>query len=372
MTRPTDPVCRLTVIAQYLGKDIMEIIRSEQRERWNHIIKSFSDWDIYNLNEYVSSFRLHGDGEPILIYIADDEGRMAYCMMENDIAEVESFKTVIPRGRYYDWTTPYGYGGPLIDGTPAAEWVASAFEQIRAYAAERHIVSQFFRFHPLIQNQKLLEQVSRVLYMKKTVYVDTTSEEIIYANMTSNNRNMVRKAQKNGVHIIVDYGERIHDFIEIYEETMRHRAADEYYFFDRSYFDYIIQAMRENIILFYAEYEGRMISSAIFFYNDRYMHYHLSGTRFEYRKLGAANLLLSEAAYWAQKRGITKLHLGGGVGIEDSLLSFKKHFNKNGLIDFCIGCNIFIEEDFEALVELRRRSDPSFDANRPYMIRYRG
>ena len=350
----------------------MEIIRSDHREEWNHIIKSFSDWDIYNLNEYVTSFQLHGDGKPILIYIADDEGRMAYCMMENDIAEDENLKEVLQRGRYYDWTTPYGYGGPLIDGDPADEWLDSAFERIRSYAVEHHIVSQFFRFHPLLQNQKLLEQVSRVLYMKKTVYVDTSSEEIIYANMTSNNRNMVRKAQKNNVRIIIDYGERLHDFIDIYEETMRHRAANEYYFFERSYFDYIINEMRDNVVFFYAEYEGCIISASIFFYNDRFMHYHLSGTRFEYRNLGAANLLLSEAAYWALKHGITKLHLGGGVGIEDSLLSFKKHFNKNGLIDFCIGCNIFIENDFETLVELRRKSDPSFDVNRPYMIKYRG
>ncbi len=32
--------------------------------------------------------------------------------------------------------------------------------------------------------------------MKKTVYIDTQSEDVIYANMTPNNRNMVRKAEK--------------------------------------------------------------------------------------------------------------------------------------------------------------------------------
>ncbi len=36
-----------------------------------------------------------------------------------------------------------------------------------------------------------------------------------------------------------------------------------------------------------------------------------------------------------------EFHLGGGVENEDSLLRFKKHFNRNGLIDFCIGSKVF-------------------------------
>ena len=42
----------------------MEVIRCEEKERWNNIIKSFKNWDIYYLNEYAHSLELHGDGKP--------------------------------------------------------------------------------------------------------------------------------------------------------------------------------------------------------------------------------------------------------------------------------------------------------------------
>ena len=69
---------------------------------------------------------------------------------------------------------------------------------------------------------------------------------------------------------------------------------------------------------------------------------------------------------------IKKFHLGGGLGIEDSLFSFKKHFNRNGEIDFCIGRNIFDKSTFDELVKIREENDPDFDSSRPFLIKYRG
>lgn len=350
----------------------MELIHVSEKEKWNSIVKSFPQWDIYYLNEYADSFRIHGDGEPILVYAAFDERRMAYVVMQNDISDFKPFQNVLQSQCYYDWTSPYGYGGPLYDGEITDEWMVLAMKEIEDYAKTHNIVSQFFRFHPLLQNQKHMEKYGKVLYMKKTVFIDTDSEELIMKNMTPNNRNMVRKAKKNGVEIMTDKGENLNSFIDIYNKTMREHNAGEYYFFKKEYFDYIKENMTENTVFFYALYEEKIISASIFFYNDEFMHYHLSGTLPEYRGVAAANLLLTEAANWAAERGIKLFHLGGGVENEDSLLRFKKHFNRNGLIDFCIGCNIFLEEDFEKLVQLRKETDAGFDIEKPFMIKYRG
>lgn len=234
------------------------------------------------------------------------------------------------------------------------------------------IISQFFRFHPLLQNQKILESVSDVIYMKKTIYIDTGNSDVIFKNMTPNNRNMVRKAKKNGVSIVTDKGERLEAFIKIYEATMKNNGADSYYYFEKEYFKELIDTMPDSIQFFYAEYQGIPVSASIFLYNQHFMHYHLSGTLPEYRNLGAANLVLSEAAYWAAEHNIKKFHLGGGLGIEDSLFSFKKHFNRNGEIDFCIGRNIFDKSTFDELVKIREENDPDFDSSRPFLIKYRG
>lgn len=352
--------------------EIMEVIRCEEKERWNNIIKSFKNWDIYYLNEYAHSLELHGDGKPILLYFETQQGKMCYVMMQNDIADFKPFQNNLPSDTYFDWTTPYGYGGPLYDGILSDDWMKERLQEIKDYANKNHIISQFFRYHPLQQNQKIMENCSKVIYMKKTVFIDTESEDIIYKNMTPNNRNMVRKAQKNGIEIICDHGERIADFIKIYNETMKNHNADEYYYFDSSYFEFIKSQMRENTIFFYALYDEKIVSASIFFFNEQFMHYHLSGTLYEYRNLAATNLLLTEAAIWAAKHNIKYLHLGGGVENEDSLLRFKKHFNRNGQIDFCIGCNIFEQQKFEQLVELRKQIDKNFDDTKSFMIKYRG
>lgn len=350
----------------------MEIISVQQKETWNNLVKSFSQWDVYYLQEYAYSLKLHGDGEPYLIYDKYENGRMCYVVMQQDIASFPALSDYLEPGVYYDWSTPYGYGGPLTDGEITEKWMARFLGNLTEWCKEHGVITQFFRYHPLQQNQKVMEQISDVIYEKKTVYVDTESKEIIFQNMTPNNRNMIRKAIKNGIQIVTDQGERMDDFIAIYEQTMQMHQAADYYYFEKQYFEYLRDEMRENTIFFYALYQGQTISAAIFFYNKQFMHYHLSGTLQKYRNLAATNLLLSRATEWAADHGISKLHLGGGVEAEDSLLTFKKHFNRNGLIDFCIGRTIFDERIFQELVNLRVQRDSGFDVSKKYLIKYRG
>lgn len=344
----------------------------EDRENWNKIIKGFENWDVYYLNEYAKSLQIHGDGSPFLLYWEEENQKMAYVVMENDIAEFAPFVNNIPQNRYYDWTTPYGYGGPLLNNGATEEFVRKNIEDTIRYAKEHKIVSSFFRYHPLMQNHKSVEKFVKVIHEKQTVYVDTSSVDTIWRNMTPNNRNMVRKAEKNGITIVADQGEKIEEFIKIYDATMKKNNADEYYYFKKEYFEYLMEHLQDNCIFFYALYEEKIISASIFLFNEKYMHYHLSGTLAEYNKLGATNMLLTKAAEWAAERGIEKFHLGGGVDNEDSLLRFKKHFNRYGLIDFCIGAEIFLEDDFRQLVEIRKNTDPTYDVNRPFLIKYRG
>lgn len=350
----------------------MELISLKEKEKWNNLVMEFPQWDIYYLNEYAHSLQLHGDGIPYLIYHEKNGARLCYVMMQNDISEFAPLSEVIPAQKYYDWTTPYGYGGPLIQGNISEQWIKEFMHELTQKCMQSGIISQFFGFHPLLQNQKILESVSDVIYMKKTIYIDTENSDVIFKNMTPNNRNMVRKAKKNGVSIVTDKGERLETFIKIYEATMKNNGADSYYYFEKKYFKELIDTMPDSIQFFYAEYQGIPVSASIFLYNQHFMHYHLSGTLPEYRKLGAANLVLSEAAYWAAEHNIKKFHLGGGLGIEDSLFSFKKHFNRNGEIDFCIGRNIFDKSTFDELVKIREENDSDFNSSRPFLIKYRG
>lgn len=352
--------------------ETLKIIDISQQEQWNLTVKKFSNWDIYYLWEYAYSLFLHGDGTPKLIYFQKEQASVCYVVMENDIAKEPFFSGYLNEGEYLDWTTPYGYGGPLVEGQLWDSFASQLIEELTRYAADNHIVTQFLRFHPLLGNQKNFEDVMDVVYLKKTIYMDTSDEDTIFLNMTSKNRNMVRKAIKNDIKIVTDHGERLKEFQRVYEATMERHQAESYYYFEESYYQFLMTHMKKNTVFFYAEFQGQVVSASIFFYNDRYMHYHLSGTLPQHRNLAAANLLLDEAAKWAAGRGIKCLHLGGGVANEDSLYAFKKQFNRNGELDFCIGRSIFMPDAYQQLVALRRDNDKTFDDQRPFLIKYRG
>ena len=290
--------------------------------------------------------------------------------MLSDIADANCFNGFIEVGRYFDLETPYGYGGPLCDSIVSEDDQEQFLMEFRDYAIRQGIVSQFVRFHPLLMNHMSATHLFETRYLHDTIFIDTSSPELIMKNMDSKNRNMVRKATKSGVTIVrKDIGD-YQDFLPIYEETMNKDNADDYYYFEVEYFK-AQRELRDNACIFYAMFEGKPIASAIMYYNDRFIHYHLAGTITEYRKYAPSNLLLYETACWASKKGIKKFHLGGGITKDDNLFSFKKQFNKKGRLPFVIGRTILNQNVYDELMQLRKQIDPSFDINNSRMIQYR-
>lgn len=349
----------------------LEIITCENRDKWNSIVKKASNWDVYYLWEYAISLKIHGDGEPLLIYYKGSSCEVYYVVMQKDIADDTIFSLYLDKGQLFDWETPYGYGGPLINGVLNEEDLKQLNELLGRYCESHGIVTQFIRFHPLLENQTNSSLIIESAYLKQTIFIDTSEKELIMKNMDSKNRNMIRKAQKSGVSIFCDNGEYLDAFIDIYNSTMDQKKAQEYYYFSRDYYYFLRDNMKENVIFFYAVYEKRVIGASIFFFNENFLHYHLSGTYIEFRKLAPTNLLLYEAALWANDHGISKLHLGGGVGSEDSLFGFKKQFNKNGYLSFYVGRTIFNQKAYKQLMQLRKKNDTNFDLNNNFLIQYR-
>ena len=313
---------------------------------------------------------LHGDGKPLLIEYRDSETHFCYVVMKSDIALFSKFNRTLERGSLYDLETPYGYGGPLSDGVVSDESQKKFLSELKEYAESEGIVSQFLRFHPLLSNHELMPLAFETRYLRDTIYIDTASPELIMSNMDSKNRNMVRKAIKNGVTIerrpISDYDA----FLSMYNETMLKDKASDYYTFKEAYFESQF-ALVDNACIFYAMLEGEPIAGSIMYYNDRYLHYHLAGTHTEYRRYSPSNLMLYEASCWASKKGIKQFHLGGGMQPDDNLFGFKKQFNKYGRLPFVVGRTILNDSKYRDLLALRKSLDSEFDTENSRMIQYR-
>ena len=332
-------------------------------EEWDAIVRSFDNYDVYYLSSYVKAFHLHGDGEPFLLYYEESGLRAIYVYMRRPTA-IEGM---------FDSVTPYGYGGVLFEGNTSKENLFAFWNAYLELMSKESIVDNFVRYHPVLGNAMLMKEVSNVIDLGKTIAMVLSSPEVIWENIHSKNRNMIRKAEKNGIVIEHGQGMDLFDkFIEIYNATMDKDHAEEYYYFKRPFYESIHNDLRNNYEMFYAKLDEKIIAMSIMIFANGRMNYHLSGSDIEYRNLAPSNLLLYKAALWGCEQGFKTFHLGGGVGSgEDNLYKFKAAFNKVSDYQFSIDKQIFNQTVYDELVKIRRASDPNFDETSHYFPLYR-
>ena len=336
---------------------MLNIYTIEQSAQWDAVVRSFSEHDTYWLSGYVKAFKIHGDGEPLLFFYVGKRVRGINVVMKRDISNDPHFKGKLERGVYFDFSTPYGYGGWLIEGDDSGNLFATYEE----WCSDNGIISEFVRFHPVISNQKYSENNYDVFRLGRTVTLDLYSPEIIWENITSKNRNMIRKAQKNGIVIYNGCSHEIYDiFREIYNETMNKNSADPYYYFEPAFYESVLNDLSENAKVFYALLDGKVIAASIMLVENGRMNYHLSGSVRECANLAPTNLILYEAVLWGCANGWKTLYLGGGVGsCEDGLFCFKKSFYKGELNSFFIGKKIILPDKYDELVKIVGKADNS-------------
>lgn len=332
---------------------MLRVYSTENCTEWDEIVRSFGNYDIYYLSGYTKAFELHGDGNPVLVYFEGNGIRAINVVMKRDIAEDSRFSGKIPENTYFDLITPYGYGGWLVEGDGDTEVLFLEYEN---WARENNIVSEFVRFHPVLDNAAFSNPFYDVISLGGTIAMDISSEETIWANITSKNRNMIRKAEKNGITIHKGRSTELFEtFREIYNATMDKDDADKYYYFEPEFYESILNDLYENAQIFYARNEEKkIIAASIIFSENGRLNYHLSGSVREYQHLAPTNLLLYKAALWGSENGCKTFHLGGGVGSgEDSLFKFKKSFYRGELCRYHIGKKIFMKEEYDMLLSLR-------------------
>lgn len=342
---------------------MIQLYDLSQAEQWDACIKSFAEWDVYYLSGYVKAFHIHGDGDPFLLYYEDNDLRAVYVYMRRP--------TALPG--IYDSVTPYGYGGVLFDGDTSEEKLMAFWLAYVEKMQDEGIVDNFMRYHPILANAVLMKEISTVIDLGKTIAVDLTSPDMIWGNIISKNRNMIRKAEKNGIEI--RHGKDLELFKKfrlLYNATMDKDNAEEYYYFEDAFYESIHRDLKDNYEIFYAVLNDEIIAMSIILYGNKQMHYHLGGSMIEYSYLPSSNLMLYYAALWGYEQGFETFHLGGGLGSnKDNLYQFKAAFNRNSDYQFSIGKEIFDQVKYNELVALRAKQDPDFNPESKFFPLYR-
>ena len=310
---------------------------------WNDYLKRLplSKQDVYYSREYYMALEKNGDGLAEMFVYQEKEDIIIYPYLLNEIINYKLDK------KYYDIETGYGYGGPI--GSKSNNELYFRFRQkFREYCNKTNIVCEFIRFHPLMHNAEIQWKDIDVISNRSTISVDLTKSEneIWQQEISSKNRNMIRKAIKNS--LVIDKEENQLEFIKIYKQTMSRLQAKDFYFFSNEYFKAINDVPHVQINV---KKENITIASAIFMQYGEYLHYHLSGSMQEYLCYAPNNLLLWEAIKYGKQHNLSKLHLGGGItnSPQDHLYRFKKEFGSK-IETFYIGKSVFNHYIYSKLI----------------------
>ena len=294
-------------------------------QAWDELLGELDRADAYLLREYVEGAGVLDAGQPTFLHLEGPGGHVLFACLVREIP-----------GGGLDVTTPYGYGGPVAAGEQPP--VKHFYELYERWCSDRGIVTTFIRFHPLFANHRQAPPGIRVELLAPTIGWRLDGGRDLLAVMHSKHRNVVRKAAASGATVSAVEGPvDLAPFVELYEETMRRRDAAPFYFFPPAYWERLSR-LGEHLVVFDAVLDGELLASALCLSTRPWLHYHLSATSDPARTTGASNLLLFEAARWAQARGFSRFHLGGGLGgREDSLYEFKRRFDPEGTCEAAVG-----------------------------------
>jgi hypothetical protein len=287
--------------------------------RWSKLLRA-RQHDFYHLPDYavLSARQDGGEARALLVEGAPGES-MLLPLVHRSLGDGLS-----------DVTSPYGYGGPLVEGSP--RFLRDALLVGYDALAQEGVISLFVRLHPILNDDIVSELPGTVVDHGETVVIDLSkSERDLWSETRKSHRHQINRARRSGYRVYLATGlTRLADFAAMYRATMRRRRAHDYYLFEDDYFEDLATALGPRFNLFVLEHDEAIAAAGIFVETDGIVQSHLTADEPALSRGGSKKLLYDAVRRWAQERGDRWFHLGGGVGAaSDSLWRFKAGFSQD-------------------------------------------
>ncbi|MDD3138964.1 MAG: GNAT family N-acetyltransferase [Lachnospiraceae bacterium] len=331
-------------------------ITSEKNEEWNSIVRSFSDYDVFYLNEYVCAFMQEDEknGEPILLYYENGNDRAINVVFKRDVSKDEKFSGKITDNTYFDLVSPYGYGG-FLGEVEDYELLNSAYND---FCHSQHYICEFVRFELFGEYYANYDGEVETRTHNVVRNLELSVDEL-WMDFKQKVRKNVKKANSYNLEIVIENtDEHLDDFLKIYYSTMDRSSAENEYYFSKDFFS-TINSMKDNIMYFHVIHEDKVISTELVIYGAENCYSYLGGTDREYFDLRPNDFLKYEIIKWAKEKGLKNFVLGGGYGADDGIFQYKTCLAPHGIVDFYIGRKVFDLNNYNMLVELRSKENPS-------------
>tara|TARA_R110001592_G_scaffold56347_1_gene171874 strand:+ start:15658 stop:16662 length:1005 start_codon:yes stop_codon:yes gene_type:complete len=293
------------------------------KKEWKNTLMEFESYDFYHTFDY-HNLSKNEDEKPLLLVFSQDDLSIAIPFLKREIVGTP----------YFDFTSVYGYAGPIYKNVAEDFNNTTFLGELNDYLTSNNIISVFSRLNPYFNQQTLiLKNIGETPVSGKVVNIDLTKsieeQRTQYGKSTKNRTNKCRRIAS--VKEVISK-EDLETYMDIYYENMdRLEASDSYYFSKEYFFNFLeCEDFKTRVLLVIENETGKAMAGSMFVESNSIVQFHLSGTRTEFLNWAPANLFLDEMRLIATEEGYEIFNLGGGLGgQEDSLFKFKASFSKD-------------------------------------------
>lgn len=295
--------------------------------QWNSFLRQCPH-DFYHLPEYTKLAAKHEGGEGGAFLVHDTVNALLLPLILRPIPE-----DLGAPAAWSDAFSPYGYSCPLLINSTGADVLPNLISALLEAARYQQIVSIFVRLHPLLGiPAKEWAHMGEIVDHGNIIYIDLSpGYDFIFSEMRKNHRIDITKLRKLGYRIEINAWQYFDDFVNIYRQSMQRKAAGNYYFFSKDYFEELrIGNIRHNVkFVSILAPDQTLACGGIVGAGGDIVTYHLGATSADHLKHAPSKLFFDEIIQWACQNGYQYALLGGGLGASnDSLYHFKTGFSK--------------------------------------------
>jgi SAM-dependent methyltransferase len=232
--------------------------------------------------------------------------------LPSGVRAVFPLQELLPRhgpGRYLLSTYPYGFGGPIADGTLSADEIRSLYDRARA-------ATTVVTGNPLAPDPPNLRRWTRQMATTQLLDLELGYEEL-QRHFSKGHRAAITQAVRNGITTRVatsldDYRR----YYEIYEDSLRRWGDAASPRYPWSLFEVCLRLANEHpeaVRLWVAEHNGDIVAGALIFsWNGHVMYWHAANLE-QALELRVSNLLLANAIEDSCERGCRWFDFAAGM-----------------------------------------------------------
>jgi len=351
------------------------VLTSCDLELWGELLKRIplDQHEPHFLPSYNLLFEKQGQGTATCFIHQEGDDIAMYPYL---VKSINDLGYDLPK-RYYDIQGAYGYNG-FLTNNHQPDFLDKAGKAFCNYCCESNIVAEFIRFNPITGNHRFHTYLTP-LKILDNVLIDLTPdlEKIWSDSFDKGVRKAIRYGLNHNLRAEILTGpnitqRNIADFQRIYHSTMARNEADEFYFFNETFFQEVFDNLPDNVVLAFTYHENNPISTEMILHGARNAYGFLGGTLREYYSMSPNSFLRYEIIKALKEKGIRNYSIGGGQQPSDSIYKFKKSFARNTQSDFYIGKVIHDQEVYALIAEQwKLRYPESYSSFRNRVLGYR-